>query len=66
MQKTYKIQKFEAASMHYIELSAQDVKRLSKAGNKRVLCNLNGTLHILLIAEKLKLGITSPQKIMKK
>lgn len=66
MQKTYKIQKFEAASMHYIELGAQDVKRLSKAGNKRVLCILNGTLHILLIAEKLKLGITSPQKIMKK
>lgn len=57
MQKTYKIQKFEAASMHYIELGEQDVKRLSKAGNKRVLCILNGKLRIHAAIQKTRDGL---------
>ncbi|MCU0385893.1 MAG: YdeI/OmpD-associated family protein [Flavihumibacter sp.] len=57
MEKPYKIQKFEGASMHYIELGPQDVKRLSKAGNKRVLCILNGTLQIHAAIQKTRDGL---------
>ncbi|MCF1715279.1 YdeI/OmpD-associated family protein [Flavihumibacter sp. RY-1] len=57
MQKIYKIQKFEGASMHYIELGEQDVKRLSKAGNKRVLCILNGKLRIHAAIQKTRDGL---------
>jgi uncharacterized protein YdeI (YjbR/CyaY-like superfamily) len=46
MSKQYTIQKFQTASMHYIELGKTELKKLTIDGNKRVKCRLNNTLVI--------------------
>lgn len=57
MEKQYRIQKFEDSSMHFIELGSQDVKRLTKNGNKRVLCLLNGKLKLHAAIQKTRDGL---------
>ena len=46
MAASYTIQKSAAGYMHCIYLSPADVKKLTKGGNKRVICTLNGKLSI--------------------
>ena len=57
MEKQYTLQKFNGASMHFIELGAQDIKRLTKNGNKRVLCIMNGTVQLHAAIQKTRDGL---------
>jgi len=51
------IQKMGAGYMHYIELDAKTVKRVTKDGNKRVICKLNNTINIHAAVMKTKEGM---------
>jgi len=55
--RVYTIQKFGAGSMHYIELTDADVKRLTVAGNKRVVCRINNKLDLHAAIMKTKEGM---------
>ncbi len=55
--KTYIIQKMGAGYMHYIELTGDDVQRLTAAGNKRVVCRLNNQLDLHAAIMKTKEGM---------
>ncbi len=43
--------------MHFIELDTQDIKRLTKNANKRVLCILNGTVQLHAAIQKTRDGL---------
>lgn len=51
---TYTIRKVSAGYMPFIELKPSDVKRLTKNGNKRVICNINNkvTIHAAIMKSK--------------
>lgn len=51
------IQKMGAGYMHYIELDAKTVKRVTAGGNKRVVCNFNNTISIHAAVMKTKEGM---------
>jgi hypothetical protein len=53
MEKEYKLEKFDSG-MHFIMLDEKTVKVLSKNGNKRVICTINGTVnfHSALMPKK--------------
>lgn len=51
------IQKMGAGHMHFIELDAKTVKRVTAGGNKRVLCKLNATVHLHAAVMKTKEGM---------
>jgi uncharacterized protein YdeI (YjbR/CyaY-like superfamily) len=57
MGNTYTVQKFGAGSMHYIELTSEDVKRLTAGGNKRVVCRINNRLELHAAVMKTKEGM---------
>lgn len=57
MEKQYTLQKFNGASMHFIELDAQDIKRLTKNGNKRVFCILNEKVQLHAAIQKTRDGL---------
>jgi Bacteriocin-protection, YdeI or OmpD-Associated/Domain of unknown function (DUF1905) len=51
------IQSMGAGYMHYIELDAKTVKRVTAGGNKRVVCDLNHTISIHAAVMKTKEGM---------
>lgn len=51
------IQSMGAGYMHYIELDAKTVKRVTAGGNKRVLCKLNATVSLHAAVMKTKEGM---------
>jgi uncharacterized protein YdeI (YjbR/CyaY-like superfamily) len=54
---THIIQKMGAGYMHYIELDAKTVKRVTVGGNKRVVCKLNNTISVHAAVMKTKEGM---------
>ncbi len=51
------IQKMGVGYMHYIELNAKTVKRITAGGNKRVLCKLNNIVSLHAAVMKTKEGM---------
>lgn len=51
------IQKLGVGYMHYIELDAKTVKRITAGGNKRVLCKLNDSVSLHAAVMKTKEGL---------
>lgn len=51
------IQSMGAGYMHYIELDAKTVKRITAKGNKRVVCKLNNTISVHAAVMKTKEGM---------
>jgi uncharacterized protein YdeI (YjbR/CyaY-like superfamily) len=51
------IQSMGAGYMHYIELDAKTVKRVTAGGNKRVVCKLNNTISLHAAVMKTKEGM---------
>jgi Bacteriocin-protection, YdeI or OmpD-Associated/Domain of unknown function (DUF1905) len=51
------IQSMGAGYMHYIELDAKTVKRVTAGGNKRVVCDLNNTISLHAAVMKTKEGM---------
>jgi uncharacterized protein YdeI (YjbR/CyaY-like superfamily) len=57
MTTKHTIQKMGAGYMHYIELDAKTVKRVTAGGNKRVVCKLNNIISVHAAVMKTKEGM---------